>query len=120
MRAGGHCSFNFSSQNLRDQAARLERSLGQLEQCIGVEQRQFNTGFAKGESSNGLDMSSTDTVFINESRYQNKMNESKTIAHDSYDDQPEIPRTFNHNDRLDSSRWVPPPLPPAGSMVERP
>ena len=46
-----------------------------------------------GESSNGLDMSSTDTVFINESSYQNKMNESeKTIAHDSYDDQQEISR----------------------------
>ena len=44
MRAGviwnakGYNDFGFSSQNLRDQAARLEKSLGQLEQCIRVEQ----------------------------------------------------------------------------------
>ena len=44
-------------------------------------------------------MSSTDTVLINESRYQNKMNELQTtIAHDSYDDQQEIPRAFNDNE----------------------
>ena len=54
MRAGviwnakGYNDFGFSTQNLRDQAARLERSLGQLEQCIPVEQGQFNTGFTNG------------------------------------------------------------------------
>ena len=40
--------FGFSNQNLRDHTARLERSLEQLEQCIRVEQGQFNTGFSNG------------------------------------------------------------------------
>ena len=46
--AKGYNDFGFSSQNLRDKAERLERSLGQLEQCIRVEQGQFDTGFANG------------------------------------------------------------------------
>ena len=46
--AKGYNDFGFSSQNLRDQAAGLERSLEQLEQCIRVEQGQFNMGFANG------------------------------------------------------------------------
>ena len=44
----GYNDFGFSSQNLCDQAARLDRSLGQLEQCIRVEQGQFNTGYTNG------------------------------------------------------------------------
>ena len=82
--AKGYNDFSFSSQNLRDQAARLEKSLGQQssENVSPDSILRFYSTILRdsqtGESSNGLDMSSTDTVLINESRYQNQMNESQT------------------------------------------
>ena len=79
--AKGYNYFGFSSQNLRDKAARLEKSLGQQSsENVSPDSISINSSNVSelnkdnlvrdsqtGESSNGLDVSSTDTVALTKS-----------------------------------------------------
>ncbi len=89
--AKGYNDFGFSSQNLRDQAARLEKSLEQeSSKNVPRDSLAIKPGnlpelnrdnsirdSQTGESSSGLDMLSKDTALINESQHPNQTNESK-------------------------------------------
>ncbi len=110
--AKGYNDFGFSSQNLRDQAARLEKSLEQ-ESSKNVPRDSFAIkpgnlpelnrdnsirDSQTGESSSGLDMLSKDTALINESQHPNQTNESQTTtSHDLHNSQHEIPGALDQN-----------------------
>jgi hypothetical protein len=92
--AKGYNDFGFSSQNLRDQAARLEKSLEQeSSENVSRDSIAINPSnlpelnkdnlirdSQTGESSNGFDMSAKDTALINESQYPNQTNELQTTT----------------------------------------
>jgi hypothetical protein len=110
--AKGYNDFGFSSQNLRDQAARLEKSLEQeSSENVSRDSIAINPSnlpelnkdnlirdSQTGESSNGFDMSAKDTALINESQYPNQTNELQTTTrHDLHNSQHEIPGALDQN-----------------------
>ena len=110
--AKGYNDIGFSSQNLRDQAARLEKSLEQ-ESSKNVPRDSFAIkpgnlpelnkdnlirDSQTGETSSGLDMLSKYTALINESQDPNQTNESQTTtSHDLHNSQHEIPGALDQN-----------------------
>ncbi|CAB4007611.1 Hypothetical predicted protein, partial [Paramuricea clavata] len=111
--AKGYDDFGFSMQNLRDQAARLDKSLepgdsrNVSRDSVAINQsnlRELNKDnlirdSQTGEGSNGFDISAKDAALIDESQYTNQTNELQTTTrHDLHNRQHEIPGALDQNE----------------------
>ncbi|CAB4011334.1 Hypothetical predicted protein [Paramuricea clavata] len=111
--AKGYNDLGFSSQNLRDQAARLEKSLelgdsrNVSRDSVAINQNnllELNKDnlirdSQTGEGSNGFDMSAKDAALIDELQYTNQTNELQTTTHhDLHNSRHEIPGALDQNE----------------------